>query len=124
MTRRILIVEDEPLIAMSMVSMLKRLHYAAVGPAHDLEQAFALLDQGEEIDAALLDLNLSSARSDSVADRLADQGIPFAFVSGYTDFQLPAKFRDRLFVSKPLTQRSLAKTLKILESEHADPAER
>ena len=118
MIKRILVVEDEPLIAMMITSMLRELDYVPLGPTHTPQQTLDFLDE-TPIDAALLDLNLSAVRSDSIAERLDDLDIPFAFVSGYTAAQLPVKFQDRPFISKPLTQRSLAKALKRLEEERS-----
>lgn len=69
------------------------------------------------IDAALLDLNLSSRRSDEVAEPLDGLGSPFAFIAGYTRAQLPPQFQTHPFVSKPLTQKLLIRTLKILERD-------
>ena len=80
--RRILIVEDEPLVAMLLEDMIIDLGHEVVGPALRLETAFDLVD-AERLDAAILDVNLGSGRSYSLAEKLAAKRIPFAFATGY-----------------------------------------
>lgn len=81
--RRILVVEDEPIIAMTIEDILIELGAEVVGPATTLEGA---IDQAEtgQFDAAMLDLNLNGRRSDPVAKTLAARAIPFVFSTGYT----------------------------------------
>ncbi len=96
---RILIVDDEPLIAMMAEDWLDELGHAAVGPAHDLDGALALVDR--DLDAAILDLTLGGQESYPVAERLREIGIPFAFATGHGREYLKPDFRDAPQLSKP-----------------------
>ena len=80
--KRILVVEDEPLVAMLLEDMLIELGFEVVGPALRLDAATELAGR-EPLDGAILDVNLGEARSDAVAAALAERGIPFAFATGY-----------------------------------------
>lgn len=80
--RRILVLEDEFLIALDLVDLLDGLGAEVVGPAHRNEQALELLAQAH-VDAAVLDVNIAGQRSDVVAEELRRRGIPFIFATGY-----------------------------------------
>lgn len=80
--KRILIIEDEAILAMTAEDILFEVEAEAVGPATTLEQAKKLA-QSERIDAALVDLNLNGLPSYAVAEILAQRMIPFIFVTGY-----------------------------------------
>ena len=80
--KRILIVEDEALVAMLLEDMLTELGFDVVGPAHTLPRALELLES-EPVDAAILDVNLGNCRSYPIAQKAAAKGIPFIFASGY-----------------------------------------
>jgi DNA-binding response OmpR family regulator len=112
---RILIVEDEPLIALMIADILRRHGHQPIGPAYRLEEGLALIE-ATSIDAAILDLNLTTARSDRIACRLQARSIPFFFLSGHTSAEVPEPYRDRLFLSKPFTQATLAKALRALSA--------
>jgi CheY-like chemotaxis protein len=109
---RVLVVEDEPLIAMETEQMLARLGCDVVGPASTLAVALRLLDQ-EHFDFAILDVNLGRGeRSTPVAEALQERGIPFVLSSGYTRSQLPEPvFRDVPQLGKPMDHRRLADAL-------------
>ncbi|RBP16045.1 response regulator receiver domain-containing protein [Roseiarcus fermentans] len=78
---RILIVDDEPLIAMLAEDWLNELGHETVGPALTLEDAVRLLD--EAFDAAILDVSLGAGTSYPLAERLRERGVPFAFATGH-----------------------------------------
>jgi CheY-like chemotaxis protein len=81
--RRVLIVEDELLIAMLVEQMVEDLGYTAVGPAATITEALALIDR-ETLDCAVLDMNLGNGISSApVAEALRAKGVPFLFASGY-----------------------------------------
>lgn len=84
---RVILVEDEALIALDMQSMLEDMGCLVVGAAGRLEEALALAET--EFDLALLDMNLDGARIDKVAYRIAERGIPIIFVTGYGPRTLP-----------------------------------
>lgn len=98
--RRILLVEDEAILALMLEQDVVEAGYVAVGPFRDLETAFrAAID--EPCDAAILDINLDGERSYPVAEELAKRGIPFLFLSGYGAESMPEKFRGCLRLAKP-----------------------
>ena len=112
--QQILIVEDEPLIAMMLEDFLDVLDKQAAGTADTVASALARLDQGG-IDAAILDVNLRGGeKSTPVAEALAAKGIPFVFATGGTDDSLDAQFRDRPYLTKPFTMDSVQKALEAL----------
>lgn len=96
---RILVVEDEPLVAMLIEDLLLELGCTVVGPAATVAQALALADTSP--DAALLDVNLGAEQSYPVADRLAADGVPFAFVTGYGRHGLTGPHAERPTIPKP-----------------------
>ncbi len=84
---RLILVEDEALLALDMQDMLEDMGYLVVGAAGRLEDALALAET--DFDLALLDMNLDGARIDTVAHRIAARGIPIVFVTGYGQRTLP-----------------------------------
>lgn len=108
--RRVLVVEDEPLIAMTLMDDLADLGCSALGPAHSIAQALKLI-ANEPFDAALLDGNLSGDRVDEIANALAQKGKPFVFVTGYGREALPAAFNHVRVVEKPFTREQIANAL-------------
>src|SRR5947209_3625707 len=75
---RILIVEDDYLLAGDMASALRQLGAEVIGPARSAARALELVDSSS-VDLAVLDINLSGELVFSVAERLAEQGTPFVF---------------------------------------------
>jgi DNA-binding response OmpR family regulator len=104
--RRILLVEDEPLVAMVAAAALEEAGCTVVGPANTLAEALRLAEE-EQLDAAVLDRNLGGQYSDSVAQRLRDRGILFAVVTGYADSGLPLEFADVPSLAKPFEPHKL-----------------
>jgi len=86
--RRILVVEDEVIVAWALEDMLANMGCAVVGPAARVNQALAMIDD-ESIDAVVLDLNLNGQMSYQVADVLASRGVPFVFLTGYHKSSIP-----------------------------------
>lgn len=80
--QRVLVVEDDVLIALSLDQMLEDLGYRVMGPAYTVEEAMALLDE-ERPAAVLLDMNLGGTLSTAVARRLQAEAIPYAYCTGY-----------------------------------------
>jgi CheY-like chemotaxis protein len=98
--RRILVVEDEMMVAMVLETMLDDAACRIVGPFGRLAQALASA-QRDSIDAALLDVNLHGEQVFPVADALAQRNIPFVFVTGYGAGGLPPRFKNRPALTKP-----------------------
>ena len=97
---RILVAEDEMLIAMVVETVLGDADCQVVGPFGRLAQALKSAEQ-DAIDAALLDINLHGEQVFPVADVLTVRNIPFVFVTGYGAGGLPLRFRDSPTVTKP-----------------------
>lgn len=108
--RRVLLVEDEALIAMNVEDMLDTLGYVVVATAAAVEEALAAVEGGG-IDAALLDVNLRGRPSFPVADALAARGVPFVFATGYGTGGLREDFRDRPVLQKPFKLRDMERAL-------------
>ncbi|EPX83318.1 Response regulator [Rubellimicrobium thermophilum DSM 16684] len=108
--KRILVVEDEAIVAMLIEDILTDHGAAVVGPAARIETALELAD-GEAIDAALLDVNLAGATTAPVAERLRARGIPFAFATGYGTSGLPAGFESSPLLQKPFQEQDLTAVL-------------
>jgi len=81
--RRILVVEDEYLIAMNLQDGLENAGSVVLGPVPSVEKALKKIESEPHIDAAVLDVNLGGALAYPVADLLAARKIPFVFTSGY-----------------------------------------
>lgn len=107
--KRILVVEDEALIAVMVEDMLMDMGSDVVGPAATIEAALALA-RAEAIDAAILDVNVRGERIDPVADVLMARGVPVLFATGYGEVKL-ASGATATVIDKPYTQEKLARGL-------------
>jgi PAS domain S-box-containing protein len=107
--RRVLLVEDELLVAMEMEEALRDLGCEVLGPAATVEEALRLAQsEAGRIDAAVLDINLAGRPSFPVADLLAGRGVPVVFATGYGD--LPdgrSAGATNLLLRKPLGRGEL-----------------
>ena len=107
--KRILVVEDEALIAVMVEDMLIDMGSEVVGPAATIEQALALA-RTQELDGAVLDVNVRGERIDAVAEALARRGVPVLFATGYGEVRL-ASGAAATVIDKPYTQEKLARGL-------------
>jgi DNA-binding NtrC family response regulator len=114
--RRVLVVEDEIIVAWLLEDMLADLGCAVVGPAARVNQALALID-AEAIDVAVLDVNLNGQKSYPIADALAARGVPFVFSTGYDKDNLLESYRTLLVLQKPFHRSELGVTLAKLLKE-------
>jgi CheY-like chemotaxis protein len=105
---RVLVVEDEPVVAMCLEDILECLGCVTVGPASRLAEGQALAEAGG-LDAAILDINLGGERSTSIAETLRAQSIPFAFASGYG--APPEGFEGHPLMEKPYREADLVAVL-------------
>jgi DNA-binding response OmpR family regulator len=113
-TKQILIVEDEPLIAMMLEDFLDILERGVAGSVDSVGAALDRIGEGG-IDAAILDLNLRGGeKSTPVAEALAAAGVPFVFATGGSDDSVDERFRDRPVLQKPFTMDGVAKALAAL----------
>lgn len=98
--RRVLVVEDEVLVAMGLELALTDAGCHVVGPIGRFDRAMVAA-KTEMADIALLDVNLRGVEVYPIADELAARGIPFAFLTGYDRSTLPARFAQRKVLRKP-----------------------
>lgn len=109
---RVLVVEDEPVVAMCLEDILDALGCVPVGPASRLSEGLALAEN-ETLDAAILDINLAGERSVPIAEALRLRGIPFAFASGYG--AAPEGFASQApLIEKPYGERDIEAALRKL----------
>jgi DNA-binding response OmpR family regulator len=108
---RVLVVEDEMLVALMICDMLSDLGYNPVGPAMRLDQGLDLAKK-EPIDAAVLDVNLGDAKSFPVADVLRDRRVPFIFATGYGIADPHEAYPGVTALSKPFSAGDLDRALK------------
>ena len=106
---RILVVEDEMLLAMSLEDLLVSYGFEVVGPASRIDVAVRLACS-EAIDAGILDLNIAGEEVYPVADALAARGIPFLFITGYNAAAIIQKYAKRPMLQKPFKPEVLRKT--------------
>ena len=111
--RRILVVEDSPLLAEFAQQMLEDFGCVVVGPTGSMATARDLAI-GAEIDAALLDLNIRGEKIYAVAAMLAERDIPFLFASGYADWTLPPEYQSVPRLLKPYRAETLRPLLEEL----------
>jgi CheY-like chemotaxis protein len=109
--RRIMVVEDEALVAMLVEDALVDAGYSVVGPVATVQEALMLLDGGEQPEAAVLDLNLAGETSTPVADALAQRGVPFVVATGYGAAGLPPEHKDVPVLAKPYDPTELTRAL-------------
>ena len=107
---RVLIIEDEVLVAMLIEDMLLELGFELAGSAASLAEALAAVERGG-FDLAVLDVNLRGSSSYEVADRLRTAAIPFLFATGYGAAGLDAAYREVPILPKPFQRRELAAAL-------------
>lgn len=109
---KILIVEDDALIAMELSERLEEMGYQVLGPAMTLAEAEAAA-AAERPDAALLDANLAGQSSVPAGAALAARGVPVAFCTGYDEVKnLPPELKSAPVLTKPVSDEKLAATLK------------
>lgn len=114
--RHVLVVEDEELVAMSMVDELRAAGWTVVGPATSLEEAKALVVSGVRLDAAILDIHLQGRWVHSLAEELKSRGVPFVVCSGYEVVDPDGRFADAPLIAKPIAPHRLGATLDALLS--------
>lgn len=107
---RILIIEDEPMIALDLQVLLEDAGFAVVGVAGRLDKAMALIET-TIFDAAIVDANLCGVSSSPAAVALAARRLPFIVLSGYAMKQQEAMFPKALFIQKPCRPEQLISAL-------------
>lgn len=112
--RKILVVEDDALIAMELEERLAGMGYAVIGPAHTILEAEALIST-QAPDAALLDANLAGVSSVPLGMLLAAKGVPIAFCTGYDQVKdAPPELANAPVLTKPVSDAELKAALERL----------
>ena len=102
----VLVVEDEVIFATEAACAIVAAGGSVVGPALSLAEAFEMID-GAELDGALLDLNLRNEKVFSLADALADRGVPIVFMTGEIWPVIPERHAGCRVVNKPITDTKI-----------------
>ena len=107
---RVLVVEDEYLVATLIEQILESAGCIVMGPVARVPEALDAVDH-DDYDAAVLDVNLAGERINPVADALSERNVPFLFVTGYGVNALPGEYAERPHVCKPFKMADLLCTL-------------
>lgn len=124
--KRLLVIEDEPLVVLEMIAILKESGAHMVGAASTREEALDYIERAT-LDGVFLDGNLQGMPVDDVARTLAERKVPFQFVSGYGRDHLPSAFDSVAVLTKPFAPAQLVdaairlagQTLLQIDDEHA-----
>jgi DNA-binding response OmpR family regulator len=103
---RILIVEDDFLIALELARFIRGAGHTVVGPEASVTATIRALSQ-QEIDLALLDVNLGGELVFPIAKMLDGMSVPYIFVTSYSESAMPPQFRQRSLVRKPYSPELL-----------------
>lgn len=119
--RRILIVEDEYAIAFTLREELKDVGATVLGPIGNFSDAMDYVaDENNEIDGAILDVNLRGTMAFPIADRLIERDVPFLFSSGYDSGVIPDRFQGIHRCWKPVIQPEISNAIsQVLEGSQA-----
>ena len=108
--RRVLVVEDETLVAMLVEDMLIDAGAQVLGPVATVAAALQLI-QTERPDVAVLDLNLAGETSEPIADALTGMNVPFVVASGYGQAGVPTRHANVPVLAKPYAPEELTQAL-------------
>lgn len=113
MGMRVLIVEDDPLIAFDLQTIVEEAGHEVVGVCASRRAGLARIggEIDRAIDFALLDVDLADGKSFPLAEALRDRRIPFAFVSGSRRADMPAALEAVPFIAKPYAEASIVRAL-------------
>ncbi|ACK52206.1 response regulator receiver protein [Methylocella silvestris BL2] len=109
-SKRILIVEDEPFVALSLVDTLSELGFDIAACVADVRGALEVIRR-EHLDGALLDVRLGSERIDPVAEMLDQRACPFIFTTGLGQADIPPEYANRAILQKPFGTAALVSML-------------
>ena len=107
--RRVLIVEDESLVAMLLETILEDMGCVPVGPAATVDEGLRMAS--EPVDAALLDVNVAGRQVFPIAQALKDRGVPVVVSTGYGEGGLPDEWRGPATLQKPFTEAAVRDAL-------------
>src|SRR4029453_14535118 len=98
--KRILVIEDSPVVGPFTADLLSELGYEVVGPAPNMAIARELID-GAAFDAALMDVHIRGERVFPLCEALDERGVPFVLTSGHADWAMPGKWQSPPRLPKP-----------------------
>jgi len=98
----ILVAEDEYYAAEDLRRELTRLGATVIGPVPTLEKALELIEDAEQIDAAILDINLGGEMIFPAAELLTGRSVPFLFTTDYDGSAIPSRFDAVMRCEKPI----------------------
>ena len=120
---RVLVVEDEYLVAILIEEILQSAGCVVMGPVPRLPEALDAIDH-EDYDVAVLDVNLAGERVNPVADALSERNVPFLFVTGYGTNALPSEYAERPHICKPFRMAELIGALSsVVKSQPQEAAQ-
>jgi DNA-binding response OmpR family regulator len=118
---RVIIVEDEPLVAENLREDLVEAGFEVVGVAPRVESALKLIE-GTGFDVAIIDANLAGTSAAPAAAALSARGLPFMVLSGYAREQLQREFSEAVYIQKPYRVHKLIDALNSLLHKQRDRA--
>jgi DNA-binding response OmpR family regulator len=113
--RRILAVEDQYYLATDICEWLEAAGAVVIGPAPDAAQACDLIDR-QQIDTAVVDINLGRGPTYEVAKELSERRVPFLFATGYDETAIPTEFEQTARLEKPFNGPALVAAVSKLDS--------
>jgi CheY-like chemotaxis protein len=119
--KRVLVIEDEMLVAMGLQDLLSDLGCDLIAVAADVEKALGLIAVNT-FDLATLDLNLNGTLSYAIAEALESRHIPFAFSTGYSEHGINESYRERPVLKKPFSRSRFEKVISELLGDGLPPA--
>lgn len=118
---RVMVLEDDPFCAILLEDMLHDLGFTVLGPFGELDDAVAFVEtHGDEIDVAILDVNIHGEYSYNLAELLVRRKMPFFFSTGYTPARLPLRWRMWPNIGKLFTE---ARLVAMIGQCYASPAD-
>jgi CheY-like chemotaxis protein len=109
--KRVLLVEDEYMVAQDMAYELRALGAEVIGPVQSLDRALRLVDDEPDIDAGFLDINLNGEMAYPIADALLARGVQVVFTTGYDENAIPPTYAALPRCGKPVTRGMLRRML-------------
>lgn len=111
---KVLLVEDEALVAMLATELLNDLGCEIGGVATSVSEGLARIEAGADFDVAILDVNLNGEKSFPIADALVAHDRPFLFATGFGSADIAQRFPGILMLLKPYSAHALARSLEAL----------
>ncbi|NWG46453.1 MAG: response regulator [Alphaproteobacteria bacterium] len=109
--RRVLLAEDEFIVVCDMIGTFEACGAEVVGPASSVAEALSLVEATEDLDGAVLDINLQGEMVYPVADALKLRGVPFVFATGYDRSVIREDYLDVPRCEKPVDMRLIVTAL-------------